>query len=174
MLLLWSMSYWLRLTTPIIPSFNLTTTKHVRQAVECAIHPCHICPLLPSLLIIILSSFSLVRWTPKTTKCVSLITREHTKQNNKHALKKHFHAKTLWVLKCLHNKQDEESFTPNIIQSVLNKRFPTRTSWALVPLSIRSSLVQTPMVRLPSESTSLAICSESEFAMSTFAGETAK
>ena len=35
----------------------------------------------------------------------------------------------------------------------INARFPDKTSMALVPLSIRSSLVHTPIVRWPSGST---------------------
>ena len=43
-----------------------------------------------------------------------------------------------------------------------------------VPLSIRSSFVSTPMVRLPEGSTSRAILIESDVAMSLFAAETAR
>lgn len=47
------------------------------------------------------------------------------------------------------------------------------TSDASVPGSIRSILVKTPMVRTPSESTSLASFNESEFAISVLAAVTA-
>mmetsp|Transcript_21622 Transcript_21622/g.69619 ORF Transcript_21622/g.69619 Transcript_21622/m.69619 type:complete len:219 (-) Transcript_21622:130-786(-) len=51
---------------------------------------------------------------------------------------------------------------------------PRSISSASVPWSIRSSLVSTPTVRTPSGSTSLAICSASEFARSVFAAVTAR
>mmetsp|Transcript_26895 Transcript_26895/g.70657 ORF Transcript_26895/g.70657 Transcript_26895/m.70657 type:complete len:321 (+) Transcript_26895:910-1872(+) len=49
-----------------------------------------------------------------------------------------------------------------------------RISMASVPSSIRSSLVMTPMVRIPSGSTDLASLSASELARSELAGDTAR
>ena len=50
----------------------------------------------------------------------------------------------------------------------------SRTSRASVPSSIKSSFVITPMVLAPWGSTSLAILRASEFAISEFAGDTAR
>ena len=64
--------------------------------------------------------------------------------------------------------------TTPIIPSLTRTTLPFSMSDASVPRSIKSSLVQTPMVRSPAGSTSLAIFNASELAKSEFAGETAR
>lgn len=67
-----------------------------------------------------------------------------------------------------------DRFTTPIKPNFRGYTLPERISNALVPWSMRSILVRTPIVRLPSGSTWRASFRASEFTISTLAGDTAR